>query len=119
MDRKKELKEWYKNMKPDMGIYIINNNFNRKCYIEVSQDIKGTINSTKFKLDFGNHPNRELQKEWKEKGESNFKIEILEILKYDKDESKTDYSEEMDILKIVWEERLLQKGMEFYKRSLK
>ena len=107
--RKKELKEWYKNMKPDMGIFIIKNNFNNKCYIEVTQDLKGTINSTKFQLNFGNHPNRELQKEWKEKGESNFTIEILEILEYNKDETKTDYSGELNILKLLWEERLSQK----------
>ena len=42
--------------------------------------------------------------------------EVLEKLKYDKDESKTDYSEELAILKMVWEEKLLQKGMEFYKK---
>lgn len=119
MDRKKELKEWYKNMKADMGVFIIKNNFNNKCYIEVTQDLKGTINSTKFKLDFGNHPNIELQKEWKEKGESNFSIEILEILKYDKDETKTDYSKELEILKMLWEEKLSQKEMEFYNKSLR
>lgn len=116
MDRKKELKEMYKNMKPDMGVFIIKSNFSNKCSIEGTQDLKGTINSTKFKLNFGNHPNRELQKEWKEYGESSFTIEILENLKYDKDETKTDYSEDLDILRLIWEERLLQKDMEFYKK---
>lgn len=51
MDRKKELKELYKNMKADMGLFIIKSNFNNKCYIEGTEDLKGTINSTKFKLD--------------------------------------------------------------------
>ncbi len=114
MDRRKELKALYKNMKPDMGIFIIRSNFNNKCYIEGTQDLKGTINSTKFKLNFGNHPNKALQKEWKEHGEESFIIEILENLKYDKDESKTDYSEELAILKMVWEEKLSKEGMEFY-----
>jgi hypothetical protein len=48
MDRKKELKELYKNMKPDMGIFIIKSNFNNKYYIEGTQDLKGTINSIRF-----------------------------------------------------------------------
>lgn len=48
-------------MKPDMGIFIIRNNFNNKCYIEATQNLKGAINSIKFKLGFGNHPNKELQ----------------------------------------------------------
>ena len=29
-------------------------------------------------------------------------------------ESKTDYSEELNILKLMWEDRLSKKGMEFY-----
>lgn len=116
MDRRKELKELYKNRKPDMGIFIIQSNVNNKCYIEGVQDLKGVINSTKFKLDFGNHPYKELQKEWKEQGESGFTIEILENLKYDKDELKIDYSEELNILKMIWEEKLLQKGIAFYKK---
>jgi len=48
MDRKKELKEMYKHRKTDMGIFIIKSNVNNKCYLEVTQDLKGTINSTKF-----------------------------------------------------------------------
>ena len=119
MNRKKELKEQYKNMKKDMGIFIIKSKSNNKCYIKATQDLKGTINSTKFQLNFGNfanYPNEELQKEWKEHGESNFIIEILEKLKYDKDESKTDYSEELDILEMVWEEKLLKEGKELYKK---
>ncbi|MPN44452.1 hypothetical protein SDC9_192017 [bioreactor metagenome] len=113
MERKKELKELYKNMKTDMGLFIIKANFNNKCYIEGTKDLKGTINSTKFKLDLGNHPNKELQQQWKDQGESDFTIEILDKLEYDKDESKVDYSDELNILKLIWEEKLSKKGMEF------
>ena len=116
MDRRKELKEQYKNMKPDMGIFIVKSNIEDKCYIEVTQDLKSTINSTKFKLELGFHPNKELQKAWKEHGEANFTIEILEKLKYDEDESKNDYSEELNILKMLWEDRLTKSGMEIYKK---
>lgn len=116
MDRKKELKEMYRTMKPDMGIFIIRNNFNNKCYIETTQNLKGVMNSTEFKLRFGNHPNKELQKEWTEHGKNRFTIEVLEKLEYDKDESKTDYSEELAILELEWKEKLLKQGVEFYKR---
>jgi hypothetical protein len=40
------------------------------------------MNGAKFKLSTGNHPNRELQKDWKKSGEKNFVIEILERLEY-------------------------------------
>ncbi len=114
MDRRKELKEMYKAMKPDMGIFMIRSNFNNKCYIEATQDLKGTMNGAKFRLRFGNHPNRELQKEWKDNGSENFTIEVLEKLEYDKDESKTDYKDDLALLKMIWEEKLLKQDLEFY-----
>lgn len=116
VDRRKELKEQYKLMKPDMGIFIIRSNNNNKYYIEGTQDLKGTINGTKFRLNFGNFSNRELQKEWKDQGESAFKIMILENLEYDKDESKTDYSEDLALIKMDWEEKLTNEGLVQYKK---
>lgn len=116
MDRKKELKEKYRMMKPDMGIFIIKNDFDNKCYIEMTQNLKGAINSTEFKLKFGNHPIRELQKAWIEHGEDSFTMEILERLEYDKDETKTDYSEELEILEMEWRDKLLKQGLEFYEK---
>lgn len=114
MNRRKELKDMYKTMKTDMGIFVIKSNLKDMSYLEGTEDLKSTINSTKFKLGMGMHPNIELQKDWKEYGESNFTIEILEKLKYDEDETKVDYNEELDILKIIWQERLSKKGMGFY-----
>lgn len=114
MDKRKELKELYKNMKPDMGIFIIKSTFNNKYCIEGTQDLKGTINGSKFRLNCGNYSNRGLQKEWKEHGKESFTIEILENLKYDKDESKIDYTEDLAILKMIWEEKLLKQGAESY-----
>lgn len=112
--RKKELKELYKQLKPDMGILAVKHTSSNKYYLEGTQDLKSTVNSIKFKLNFGNHPNKELQKAWTEYGEDCFTIEVLEKLEYDKDESKTDYSEELEILKIEWEENLSKQGLEFY-----
>lgn len=106
MDRKKELKEQYKQMKPDMGVFVIRSKVNTNYYIEVTRNLKGMINRTRFQLNNFSHPNKELQKEWKEQGEHNFTIEVLEVLEYDKDETKTDYSEELIIMKMVWEEKL-------------
>lgn len=101
-------------MKPDMGLFIISSRLSNKCFIESTADLKGAINGTKFKLEAGSHPNRELQKDWKKFGAANFDIKILEYLKYDKDESKTDYTEELSLLKMIWEENLLKQDMEFY-----
>jgi len=114
MDRRKELKEQYKKLKPDMGVFAVCSKFSNKCYIESTKDLKSRLNSTKFKLEIGSHPVIELQKEWKERGKDCFTIEILEKFEYDKDESKTDYSDDLALLKMIWEEKLLKKGYSFY-----
>ncbi|OEH85127.1 hypothetical protein BHU72_05820 [Desulfuribacillus stibiiarsenatis] len=114
MDRKKELKEQYKQMKTDMGIFIIKSDVDNKCLLEVSQDLKARINRVKFQLKMGSYPNKDLQNAWKQHGESRFSIEILETLKYDEDESKTDYSVELEILQLVWQEKIEETGLEYY-----
>lgn len=116
MDRKKELKLQYKQMKKPMGIFIIRSKVNNKCYIQTTQDLKGAMNGAVVRLEGGFHPNKELQKEWNEYGSDNFTIEVLENLEYDKDESKTDYTEDLAIMKMIWEEKLTKQNMEFYKK---
>lgn len=116
LDRKKELKLQYKQMRPQMGIFIIRSNFSNKVYIEATQDLKGKINSVKFKLIAGAHPNRELQKDWNNFDAGNFTIEILENHEYDQDESKTDYTEDLNFLKLIWEEKLAKENLDFYKK---
>lgn len=118
MDRKKELKLQYKQMKSQMGIFIIRSKVNNKCYIQATQDLRGVINGTKVRLEGGMHINKELQKEWNDFGSESFTIEILENLEYDKDESKTDYSEELSLLHMIWEEKLAKEGVEFYKKHI-
>jgi hypothetical protein len=116
MDRRKELKEQYKRMKPDMGVLAIKSKTGSGYYIEAARNLKGAINRNTFQLGTGSHPNRELQKEWKERGEDGFIIEILENLEYDKDESKTDYSEELELLMMIWEEKLVGENMKAYEK---
>lgn len=115
MNRRKELVEMYKQMKPDMGIFMIQCRQNQKCLLETTQNLKAKINSRTFQLQSNNHPNKELQKDWNEYGADQFEIEVLEKLKYSKDESKTDYTEELDILKMEWEDKLSRENVVFYR----
>lgn len=65
-------------MKTEMGIFIVQNKVNNKYLLVTTQNLHGMINRVRFQLNSGGHPNRELQKEWKEFGE---KILISEFLK--------------------------------------
>ena len=102
-ERRKELIEQYKQMKPEMGIFRIRSRTDNKCLLETSHNLKGMMNRVRFQLEMGSHPNRELQQAWRSRGPDGFEFEVLETLKYDEDETKTDYSEELDILRMVWE----------------
>lgn len=116
--RKKELIEQYKRTRPAMGIFIIRCKANNKCYIQTTQNLRGVMNGAMARLGGGFHPNRELQKEWQEFGAENFTREILENFEYDKDESKTDYTEELALLQMIWEEKLAKENVQLYKKRI-
>ena len=97
-----------------MGIFIIRALDDGRCYLQATANLKGAINSTKFKLDAGWHPNCELQRAWQERGAANFSFAVLDKLEYDQDETKTDYSEELEILRLIWEEKLAQEKTVFF-----
>ncbi len=117
--RKKELQQEYANTKQPMGVFIVRCKSNNKCHIQATPDLKGVMNGTYVKLLNSRHPNRELQKEWNELGEESFVIEILEQLPYDeKDQEKEDYSQELALLQIIWEEKLAGEDKVFYMKRM-
>ncbi len=62
MDRKKELKRQYLQMRPTMGVFTISNTVTGEVYLEATKDLKSRMNSTPFKLNAGSHPSRPLRK---------------------------------------------------------
>jgi len=80
MDRKKELKQQYKEIKIEAGIYKITNKVNGKVFVGSTRNLK-TINGVKFTLENGGHTNKKLVEEWRNYGKGAFEFEILEVLK--------------------------------------
>lgn len=113
-EKKKELQAEYKLMKPDMGIFAVINKTNNKYFLETTINLKAKINSREFQLRSGNHHHKELQKDWLDIGKDQFEIKILEKLAYDEDESKADYTEELDLLKMIWVEKLTKDNIYLY-----
>lgn len=104
--------------KPEMGVFIIRPREGMKCYLQAAGDLRGVMNGALARLNGGMHPNRGLQKEWSELGAERFEMEILERMPYDKDESKTDYSDELALLQMIWEDKLKKDGLTLYSKRI-
>lgn len=111
MNRKAELKQQYKEMKVEAGVYQIKNTINQKVWIDSTRNLK-TINGKQFQLKMGSHPNKQLQTEWQEYGEDAFVFEVLEVLK----KKETGYFDEADELKKL-EEKWLQQLQPYGERG--
>lgn len=110
MNVKKELKQKYKDMKTPMGVFIIKNSENNKAFVDISLDTKSILNRHKFQLKMNMHMVKELQNDWNKYGEDKFTFEVLESLSYEESEEKIDYNEELEIIKMIWIEKLTKEG---------
>jgi excinuclease UvrABC nuclease subunit len=104
MDRKKELKQLFKETAIEAGIYQIKNHKNEKIYIGSTKNLK-TLNGVKFTLETGTHNNKELQEEWSFFGKEAFRIDVLETLKK-KDDPYFNEKEALFELEKKWLEQL-------------
>lgn len=118
MQSKKDIKEAYKQKKFQIGVYQIRNTVNNKVLIDSSIDLVAIWNRERFQLNFGNHPNTELQKDWKEYGEDKFSYEILAEIDQ-KEEGATNYKKEAKELEKMYIEELQPFGEKGYNVPVK
>ena len=104
MERKKELKQLYKEMKSEGGVYQIRNTINQKVLVVSTPNLK-TINGRRLQLADGSHQNKQLQEEVKQYGAEAFVFEVLEVLE-EKEEGSFDKAEELKKLEKKWLEKL-------------
>lgn len=105
---KKSLRRQYREFKPEMGVCLVTCLPTGSRYLKIAHDTKATYNSLWFQLNTGGFvSNRNLQAEWKAHGAEQFEFKVLEVLPYDKDKpEKTDYSEELSLLRDLWKDNL-------------
>ncbi len=116
MNRKELVKE-YKNTLRPMGIVQVKNSKNNRVYLMASLNTPGTINSIRFQLRMGFFlPSPALARDWKEMGEENFVIEVLDELK-PIDDPAHDYQEDLKALETMWLEKLKPFGEQGYHNS--
>jgi len=103
--RKKQLMWEYKNSKPEMGILSYYCKQTGDYFLGWTKDTRAGINSTTCKLNSNFHPCRNLLKQWNEYGEEGFAVTVLEVLPYEKDSEKTDYTKELkELLEVCLEQ---------------
>lgn len=112
MDRKKVLKQQYREIPIEAGIYTITNKKNGKVCVVSTRNFK-TINGVKFSLENGGYANKKLVEEWKEYGKDAFSFEIVEVLK-PKEDPYYNEKEELAKLEDKWLDKLLPFGEKGY-----
>ncbi|MGM9923088.1 MAG: GIY-YIG nuclease family protein [Bacillus sp. (in: firmicutes)] len=108
MERKKELKQLYKETPIEAGVFTIRNARNGKIYVESMNNLK-RLNGVKFMLKTGTFKNKALQEEWNAFGADAFEIEVVEKLKK-KEEGYFDMKKELEKLEEKWMEKLKPYG---------
>ncbi|WP_071392874.1 GIY-YIG nuclease family protein [Bacillus tuaregi] len=116
MDRKKALKQQFKETAVTAGVYQIKNTINQKILVGSTKNVK-MLNGIQFMLETNSYTtNKELQKEWNEYGKDAFEIEILETLKK-KDEPYFNEREALAELEEQWLEKLKPYGERGYNQK--
>ena len=115
MNRKKELKQSYKEIEIKAGIYQIKNTKNEKIFIGSTRNLK-TLNGVKFMLENGGHSNKMLQEEWNQFGRDTFVFEELEILEK-KDDIYFNEKKELEKLEEKWSNKLQPFGERGYHKE--
>jgi len=89
-----------------MGIFQVKNRLNGKILIELSKNLEAALNRCRFQLDLGSYPNKALQEEYNQCGKNQFSFEALDRLSPKKDEPDYNYTEDLELLKTMWLEKL-------------
>lgn len=112
MDRKKELKQLFKETEVEAGVYQIKNLKNDKIFVASTRNLK-TLKGKKFELEMGTSTNKKLQEEWNQFGKDHFAFDVLEVLKKKK-EGYFDEKNELRKLEEKWLEHLQPYGERGY-----
>ncbi|MDO5400803.1 MAG: GIY-YIG nuclease family protein [Eubacteriales bacterium] len=94
--RKKQLRENFKNRHPDMGVLAITCTATGDSYLFISKDAATGFNRHTFQLGAGMHPNKALQALWNQYGEAAFTLEPAGLIEYD--DPTQDQTEKLEAL---------------------
>jgi len=103
-------------MKFKAGVFGIRNTVNNKLYLGSSVNMDAMWNRSRVQLDFGSHPNAELQTDWKSMGKDKFTFEIISEIKQ-KDDGMQDLAKDVKDLELLYLEELKPFGETGYNKQ--
>jgi len=113
MKSQQQIKREYKERKKPAGVFQVKNTVNGKVLLGSSLNLEGPLNSHKFMLSIGRHPNENLQKDWNAYGPDQFVFEILEVVKFN-DDPNFNLIDELTLLEQIWIEKVQPFGERGY-----
>jgi hypothetical protein len=105
-DRKQLIQAYHETARP-MGVYRIASVRTGHGIVGTSRDLTAILNRHRAQLGLGSHPDKALQEEWDEAGQSALAFEVLDTLE-PSDDPAYDPTADLDALLTMWEERLAQ-----------
>lgn len=105
---KKEMISAYKEQKQAGGVYVIRNLKSGKLFLDSTPNIQGMANRFEFSQKTGSCITTKLQKEWTPLNKEDFVFEILEELNIGENQTKKEFKEDLETLKLLWLEKLDQ-----------
>jgi hypothetical protein len=110
---RRELTEAYKQNPPPMGVFQIRHVPSGRILVASAGNLPGIMNSHRFQLRSGSHPNKRLQAEWNLHGADDFAFEVLDQLT-PADGPGVDWRSELASLEDLWLEKLEPYGERGY-----
>src|SRR5688572_9913569 len=118
IQKRKEINREYQERVKPSGVFQVKNLANGKVLLGSSLNLEGPLNKHRFMLRIDSHPNKELQKDWNELGESQFSFEILEVIQV-QDNPNFNLMDDLTLLEEIWLEKLQPFGERGYNTSPK
>ncbi len=98
-----------------MGVYLIRNRVNGRCFVSASRDIQARFNRHRMDLRLGTETIKPLLRDWQEAGEAAFEFEVAERL-MPLDDPDYNPAEDLKVLEAIWLEKLMPYEPDGYNR---
>lgn len=106
---RKALIQQYKDAPRIMGVGAVRNTTTGKVLLVTGRNLPALLNRHQAQLRFDSHPNRELQRDWNQRGSGAFEFVVLDTLPPGKSPDD-DPAEDLRALEELWLEKLQPYG---------